>query len=99
MQGLDLHEMSKQAQLEQDMANARGQINSQFQKLAKDLEHQVEIQFDEFDKQVYGEIEKMIANARKQNEDEIALSNKSMKQLISIRQEFEQILTTISQVK
>ncbi|BAZ43158.1 GTP-binding protein HSR1-related protein [Chondrocystis sp. NIES-4102] len=96
--GLDLHEMSKARQLEQDMANARGQINSQYQKLAKDLEHQVEIQFDEFDKQVYGEIEKMIANARKQNEDEIALSNRSMRQLISIRQEFEQILTTISQI-
>ena len=97
--GLDLLEVSKERKLEQDMADARRQIVSQFQKLAKDLEHQVEIQFYEFDKQVYGEIEKMIADARKQNEEAIALSNSSMKELISIRQEFETILKTISIAK
>ena len=93
---LDVAEVEKERKLEQDMADARRQIVSQFQKLAKDLEHQVEIQFYEFDKQVYGEIEKMIADARKQNEEAIALSNSSMKELISIRQEFETILKTIS---
>ena len=94
--GLDLLEVSKERKLEQDMADARRQIVSAFQKLAKDLEHQVEIQFYEFDKQVYGKIEKMIANARKQNEEAIALSNTSMKQLIVIRQEFETVLKMIS---
>jgi F0F1-type ATP synthase membrane subunit b/b' len=94
--GLDLLEVSQERKLEQDMADARRQITSQFQKLAKDLEHQVEIQFDEFDKQVYGEIEQMIADARKQNEEAIALSNTWMKELIAIRQEFEAILKTIS---
>ncbi|MGL6343070.1 MAG: GTPase [Waterburya sp.] len=94
--GLDLLEVSKERKLEQDMADARRQITSQFQKLAKDLEHQVEIQFYEFDKQVYGEIEQMIADARKQNEDAIALSNTWMKKLILIRQEFENILKSIS---
>jgi preprotein translocase subunit SecG len=94
--GLDFLEVSKEKKLEQDMADARRQINSQFQKLAKDLEDQVEIQFYEFDKQVYGEIEKMIADARKQNEQAIALSNKSMKQLIAIREEFEGVLKVIS---
>lgn len=78
------------------MADARRQITSQFQKLAKDLEHQVEIQFYEFDQQVYGEIEQKIADARKQNEDAIALSNTWMKKLILIRQEFENILKSIS---
>ncbi|NJK55107.1 MAG: hypothetical protein HC939_03575 [Pleurocapsa sp. SU_5_0] len=78
------------------MADARRQITSQFQKLAKDLEHQVEIQFYEFDKQVYSEIEQMITDARKQNEAAIALSNNWMKELIAIRQEFEAILKTIS---
>ena len=94
--GLDLLEVSKERKLEQDMADARRQITSHFQKLAKDLEHQVEIQFYEFDKQVYGDIEQRIADARKQNEEAIALSNSSMKELISIRQEFETILKTIS---
>ena len=94
--GLDLLEVSKERKLEQDMADARRQIVSTFQKLAKDLEHQVEIQFYEFDKQVYGEIEQRIADARKQNEEAIALSNKSMKQVIDIRQEFEAVLKMIS---
>lgn len=94
--GLDFLEVSKERKLEQDMADARRQIVSQFQKLAKDLEHQVEIQFYEFEKQVYGEIEQKIADARKQNEEAIALSNTSMKQLIAIRQEFEAVLKMIS---
>ena len=93
---LDMADAAKERKLEQDMADARRQIISQFQKLAKDLEHQVEIQFYEFDKQVYGEIEQMIVDARKQNEEAIALSNTSMKELIAIRQEFKTILKEIS---
>lgn len=93
---LDVAEVEKERKLEQDMADARRQIVSQFQKLAKDLEHQVEIQFYEFDKQVYGEIEQKIADARKQNEEAISLSDASMKQLIAIRQEFEAVLKMIS---
>lgn len=54
------------------------------------------IQFAEFDIQVYGEITKQISLARKQNEDAIASSNTWMKELISIRQEFEAILKIIS---
>ena len=92
----DLAEVEKERKLEQQMADARQQIVSAFQKQAKDLEHQIEIQFYEFDKQVYGEIEQKIVDARKQNEEAIALSNSSMKELISIRQEFETILKTIS---
>jgi len=95
--GLDFADIAKERELEQDMADARRQITSSFQKLAKDLENQVEVQFYEFDKQVYGEIENKIADARKQNEDAIALSNHSMKELITIRQEFESVLKIISQ--
>ena len=94
---IDVLEANKEKKLEQLMADARQQITSSFQKLAKDLEHQVEIQFYEFDKQVYGEIERMIADARKQNEEAIALSDMSMKQLIAIRQEFKAILNMICQ--
>ncbi|MEM8719907.1 MAG: GTPase [Cyanobacteria bacterium P01_G01_bin.39] len=94
--GLDLAEVEQERKREQQMADARRQITSQFQKSAKDLEHQVEIQFYEFDQQVYGEIETMIGDARKQNEEAIALSNKSMQELIAIRQRFEAILTIIN---
>jgi GTPase SAR1 family protein len=94
--GLDLLEVSKERKLEQDMADARWQITSQFQKLAKDLEHQVEIQFYEFDRQVYGEIEQKIAEARKQNEQAIASSNIWLKELLEVRAAFNQILAKIS---
>ncbi len=92
----DLAEVEKERKIEQQMADARRQITSQFQKLAKDLEHQVEIQFYEFDKQVYGEIEQIIAEARKQNEDAIASSNTWMKELLNVRGSFNEILAKIS---
>ena len=94
--GIDLLEVSQERKVEQEMADARRQITSQFKTLAKDLEHQVEIQFYDFDKQLYRKIEKQIAEARKQNEDAITSSNNWMKELITIRQEFETILKTIS---
>ncbi|MDJ0575569.1 MAG: hypothetical protein QNJ65_10440 [Xenococcaceae cyanobacterium MO_234.B1] len=94
--GLDMTEIAQERKKEQQMADARRQITSKFQTIAKDLEHQLEIQFAEFDLQVYGEIEKQIAEARKQNEEAIASSNNWMKELITIRQEFETILKTIS---
>ncbi len=93
---LDVADVAKERKQEQDMADARRQITSQFQKLAKDLEHQVEIQFYEFDKQVYGEIEQQIADARKQNEDAIASSNTWMKELLEVRKAFNEILAKIS---
>ncbi|MDJ0682326.1 MAG: hypothetical protein QNJ18_21000 [Xenococcaceae cyanobacterium MO_167.B52] len=94
--GRDLVEVSQGKKKEQQMADARRQIISQFKTLAKDLEHQVEIQFSEFDVQVYGKIEQQIIKARKQNEDAIALSDNWMKELILIRQEFEAILKSIN---
>ncbi len=64
--------------------------------MAKDLENQLEIQFYEFDRQVYGEIENKIADARQKTEEAIASSNTWMQELISIRHEFENILKNIS---
>lgn len=39
----------------------------------------------------------MITDARKQNEEAIALSDKNMKHLINIRQKSKQVLTIITQ--
>ena len=54
------------------------------------------MQLNEYNNQFYGKIEQQIAEARKQNENAIALSNNWMKKLILIRQEFEAILKIIS---
>ena len=94
--GMDIAEIAQERKREKQMSDLRRDITSQFQSMAKDLENQLEIQFYEFDRQVYGEIETQIKEARKQNEEAIASSNTWMKELISIRQEFETILNNIS---
>ncbi len=94
--GFDIAEAGQENKREQEMSDICRQITSQFQTMGKDLEHQLEIQFAEFDQQVYGVIEQNIADARKQNEEEIAASNNSMKELITIRQDLENILKKIS---
>lgn len=94
---VDIHEMQQEQEREKQMADARRDITSQFQAIAKDLETQVEIQLWEFDAQVYGEIEKQIAAARRKEEEAIASSNKWAKQLVEIRQDFEGIIALVTQ--
>ncbi len=93
---VDVADTIKQQEREQQMADVRRDITSQFQAIGKDLESQLKIQLNEYNNQFYGKIEKQIAEARKQNEEAIASSNNWMKELITIRQEFETILKTIS---
>jgi GTP-binding protein EngB required for normal cell division len=93
---VDAYEMHKEQERERQMADARRDITSQFQVIAKDLENQIEIQLWDFDKLVYGEIEKQILTARQQEESAIASSNTSVKQLLEIRQEFELILRYVT---
>ena len=93
---VDVADTIKQEEREQQMADARRDITSQFQAIGKDLESQLKMQLNEYNNQFYGKIEQQIAKARKQNEDAIASSNTWMKELILIRQEFEAILKKIS---
>lgn len=93
---LEVMDMMKQREREEEMADARRDITSQFQAVGKDLESQLGMQLGEFNDQFYGEIENKIADARKQNEEAIAASNTWMKELITIRQEFDTILKSIS---
>lgn len=74
------------------------EITSEFQKIAKDLENKIELQLWEFEQQVYGEIEKQIIAARQQEEQAIATSNTSVKQLLEIRNNFNEIINDITQV-
>jgi GTP-binding protein EngB required for normal cell division len=94
--GVELLQMQQEHQREQQMADIRRDITSQFQAIAKDLENQIEIQLWEFEGQVYGEIEKNIAVARQKEEEAIASSNTSVKQLAEIRKDFEGILCYIT---
>lgn len=93
--GVEVLQMHQENEREKQMADVRRDITSQFQVIAKDLENQIEIQLWDFEKQVYGEIEKQILTARQQEENAISSSNTSVKQLIEIRQEFEVILSYI----
>jgi hypothetical protein len=77
--GVDVMTVSQEHKREKQMADVRRNITSQFQSLAKDLEHQIELQLYEFEAQVYGEIEKQISLARQQQESTIAESNVWMK--------------------
>ena len=79
------------------MADARRDITSQFQAIAKDLENQVEIQLWQFEAQVYGEIERQIKAARQKEEEAISTSNKGVRQLAEIRKDFEGIISDVTQ--
>jgi len=94
--GVDVHASLQERQREKEMADIRQEITSQFQAIAKDLENQVQIQLWEFERQVYGEIEKKIAEARQQEESAIASSNTWVKQLLEIRKDFDLILRYIT---
>jgi Dynamin-like helical domain len=94
--GLDAHSMQKEAERQDKMAEARQEITSQFLAIAKNLENQVEKLLGEVELQVYGEIDKQIADARQQEETAIAASNTGVRQLAEVRKDFELILQYIS---
>ena len=79
------------------MADARRDITSQFQAIAKDLEDQMQIQLWEFEAQVYGEIERQIAAARQEEEEAMSTSNQWVRQLAEIRKDFEGIISEVTQ--
>lgn len=94
---VDVYDMQQEQEREKQMADARRDITSQFQAIAKDLENQVEIQLWQFEAQVYGEIERQIKAARQKEEEAIASSNKWVGQLAEIRKDFEGIIGDVTQ--
>ncbi len=79
------------------MADIRRYITSQFQAISQELQNQIQIECLEFERQVYGEIEKKIMAAYTQESHAIAASNQSLKHLAEIRHDFEAILNYITQ--
>lgn len=88
--------MKEEAKMEQKMADARKEITSKFQAVAKELETQIHQNRREFETQIYGKIEKQISENRRQQENAIAAKDISMQEIATIRQEFESILSLIS---
>lgn len=93
--GLEAHTMYQEQQQEAEMAAVRNDITSQFQAIAVDLEQQLDTQLYGFESQVYGQIEKKVAEARQQTETAMSSSNAGLNQLVSIRQQLESILQEI----
>jgi hypothetical protein len=96
--GVDLVEMQKENQRQQQMADIRQNITSQFQVIAKDLENQILLREDDFEQQVYGEIDKKIAQARQDQQEAMAASNTWFQQLIKIRNNLGKILDYVSRM-
>jgi small GTP-binding protein len=94
--GLDIYAVKQESDQDKKLSDARCEITSQFQAIAKDLESQVESQLRKVEAEVYGDIEKRIAAARQNEEEAIASSNTSVKQLAEIRKDFELILSDIT---
>ena len=90
--GLDLHAMHKEHEHEQQMADIRRDITSQFQTITVDLESQIESQLKEFESQSYDLIEKNIAQAREETVLAMDSSVAELKQITKIRQQLESIL-------
>lgn len=96
--GANIYAATNEDEQAQKLADGRRDLTSQFQAIAQDLENQVEKQLRDVEVEIYGGADKIIAEKRQQQEEAIATSNAWMKQLIEIRQSFELILQSITNV-
>lgn len=94
----DIHAKEEEEKQDRAITYARRDITSQFIAMGKDLESQIETQLQEVEAQVYGEIEAKIAQDHQQEENAIAYSNKWVKQLAEIRQDFDSLLQHITKM-
>ncbi|MFB2875288.1 hypothetical protein [Floridanema aerugineum] len=95
---MDIHAVKKEEELDKKLAEARQEITSQFISIAKHLESQIETQLFEVEAKIYGDVEKKISLARQKEELAIASANKWVKNLLTIRQDFERILRLINKL-
>lgn len=93
--GMDLHTMHKEHEYEKKMADVRRDITSQFKMIAVDLEQQIEGQLQEFESQVYVQLEKNVAEARQQTESAMAASHSEIGQIIAIRKDLAAIILEV----
>ena len=94
--GMTFYSMGEEEKQDKKFSDARLEINSQFQTIAKDIESQVEAQVREREVQIWGEIEKHIAEARQEQEVAINSSSQWVGEISVIRKEFQDILRDIN---
>ena len=87
--------MSKEAEQERQVSDEREKIRQKFQEAAKKFELEIENKRQEFEANVYDEIDKKIQTVRIQGEKEIATSNSWMEKLIEIRRDFDELVRNI----
>jgi hypothetical protein len=87
--------MHKEREYEKQMSDVRRDITSQFKIIAVDLEQQIESQLQEFETQVYVQLENNIAEARQKTESVMATSHTGIGQVVEIRKELEAIILKI----
>lgn len=80
---------------ENKLAEARMDITSQFIKMATDLTIQIDQQLADVEKQIYEDIENKISEARKQQQEAIAVSNSYLIKVSEIRHVLDKILLSI----
>ena len=94
--GMTFHSIEEEEKQAQKLSEARLEISNQFQTIAKDIESQFEAQIREVEFQIWGEIEKHIAEARQEQEAAINSSSQWLGEIIIIRKEFQDILRDIN---
>lgn len=92
---VDIHAMTQEEERAKELADARSEIASQFNAIAKELESQTEAWLGEVEAKIYGETEQQITVARCQEEDTISTSNKLVAQLTEVRKSLINILDDI----
>lgn len=93
--GASLYSLHQEREREQQIADARRSITSEFQSISKDLEEQVNAQLRGVESEIYGEIENRINQARNQVETGIKTSKSELGQLSEIRKSLEILLQKI----
>lgn len=82
-EGYAMYEENKR---EQSILNVRRDIQQQFQSTSNDLKMQIDGQLQEFEQQIYDDIQSTVAQARRENEMTTAKTSKSYQELMQIRE-------------
>lgn len=80
---------------DKELLNARRNIQKQFEDVSVDLKTQIEGQLQEFEQQIYDDIQFSITLARRERETLISTTSENYKALVSIRQTLNSALTDI----
>ncbi|MEM7553194.1 MAG: GTPase [Cyanobacteria bacterium P01_A01_bin.84] len=93
---VDIHTQAEEEKRDREIADVKKKITSDFIAMGKDLESQMEAQLREVENEIYTKTENQIAQERQKEENAIATSDISIKQLVEIRENFDSILQDIT---